>query len=98
MVPRSRLTFSGSAGNLAPDSASFVIKRGSDNKYWDGDAGEWVDAPFKNAATVDSGTWSYAVTGEDRRLFVDTSVVVQMHAKKGSASYQSANSPAILVR
>jgi hypothetical protein len=98
MVPRSRLTFSGTSGTLDPDSASFVVKRGGDNKYWDGATGDWVDSVVKNAASADGDDWEFAVTGEDRRLFVNTSVTVQMHAAKGSQSYQSSASPAILVR
>jgi hypothetical protein len=98
MVPRSRLAFSGGSGTLNPDSVSFVVKRTSDNKYWDGAAGEWIGAEFKNPATKDGDSWDYAVTGDERRLFVDTEVVVEMHALKGGQPHKSSVAPTIAIR
>jgi hypothetical protein len=98
MIPRSRLTFSGTSGPLAPNSVTFVIKRGSDNKYWDGAASAWVDAEFANPAALDGSTWEYEVTGDDRRLFVDTGVTVEMRAVKGAQAYKPAVIPALIIR
>ncbi len=98
MVPRSRLTFSGTAGSIAPDSVTFVITRGSDGKYWDGASGDWVDAEATNAATSVSGAWQYVVNGDLRRLFVNTGVTVEMRAVKGTQAYKATVIPAVPIR
>ena len=98
MVPRSRLTFTGAAGNVAPDSVTFIIQRASDDKYWDGAAGAWAAAEVANAATLADGKWQYEVTGEDRRLFVNTGVTVEMRAVKGSQAYRAGVIPALPIR
>ncbi len=98
MVPRSRLTFSGTAGSIAPDSVTFVIKRGSDDKYWDGASSSWTEAEATNAANLTSGAWKYEVTGDDRRLFVNTTVTVEMRAVKGTQAYKATVVPALPIR
>jgi hypothetical protein len=98
MVPRSRLTFSGTAGSIAPDSVTFVIKRGSDDKYWDGASSSWTEAEATNAADLTSGAWKYEVTGDDRRQFVNTTVTVEMRAVKGTQAYKATVVPALPIR
>jgi hypothetical protein len=101
-VPRSRLTFTATTGTLspAPTALTFVIKRNSDNKYWDATAGSWGDTAVENAATAGSasGSWTLAITGTARRAFVNTTVVVTAHASAGGTVYVSAVSPEIAIR
>jgi hypothetical protein len=91
-TPRSRLTFSAASGDLAPASVAFVIKRGSDNKYWNGSTHLWEATVFENAAaqSASSGPWSVRVEGEDRRLFVSTDVTVEVRAVAASVPYKGA--------
>jgi hypothetical protein len=101
-VPRSRLTFTATTGSLspAPTALKLVIKRKSDNKYWDATAGTWGDNPVQNATTAGSasGSWSLAITGDARRSFVNTTVVVTAYATAGSTAYVSAVAPEIAIR
>lgn len=102
-VSRSRLTFSATTGTLspAPTKVSFVIKRKSDNKYWDASTSAWVanvvmiDA---TAGTNASDPWTLAITGAGRRLFVNTTVVVEARAVSGSTNYVSQATPEIAIR
>lgn len=97
-VPRSRLTFTATTGTIspAPSAVGFVIKRKTDNKYWNGTTATWQTDLFENAATAASSgnIWSYAVTGEDRRQFVNTTVIVTAR----TTSHQSASTPEIAIR
>ena len=101
-VARSRLTFSATTGTIAPTptSATFIIKRKSDNKYWNNTTLAWESTLVENAATAgaSSGTWELAITGESRRQFAGTTVVVTAHATSGSTVYESAVSPEIAIR
>ena len=98
-MPRSRLTFEVTDGSLTPTTVSFVIKRTSDNKYWDGTTSTWGAGVVENAATGNgSGSWSYAVTGAARRQFVGVSLVVEARAKVGSATYTSQVIPTYGIR
>jgi hypothetical protein len=101
-IPRSRLTFTATAGTIspAPTAVTFVIKRKSDNQYWNDSAGAWQADPFENAAIASdtAGTWTFAVTGENRRQFVGTTVVVTAHASTDAALYESTAKPEIAIR
>lgn len=97
-VARSRLAFSATAGTLSPSSVSFVVKRKSDNKYWNGTTGSWDAGLVLNAATQSSGTWSYAVTGASRRLFAGTVVIVEARAVQSGQTFLSAVTPEIPIR
>jgi hypothetical protein len=98
-VPRSRLTFTASDGSLTPAEVSFVIKRKSDNKYWKGTTNEWLAAPFENTATqVQGGLWTYSPVGNARRLFVNTKVVVEVHAMNAGAPLTGSALPEIPIR
>lgn len=99
-TPRSRLTFTATDGTLTPASVSFAIRRTSDSKYWNGATGAWGTSPVENAATQQgtSGTWTYAVTGESRRAFAGTAVVVEARAVAGAQQYVSAVTPQIEIR
>ncbi len=97
-VPRSRLTFTATTGTLspAPSAVGFVIKRKSDNTYWNGATATWQTDVFENAATAAAAanTWTFAVTGEARRQFVNTTVIVTAR----TATNQSATTPEIAIR
>jgi hypothetical protein len=97
-VARSRLSFSTTTGSLVPSSVSFVIKRKSDNRYWNGASGAWESGLVENAATNASGTWTFAVTGASRRLFVNTKVIVEARAVVSGQNYSSTVTPEITVR
>lgn len=98
-VPRSRLSFSATTGSLAsPTSVTLLIKRKSDNKYWNDASGEWEAAAVENAATNAASTWTFAVTGEDRREFAGTTVTVEARAVSGATTYTSAVTPEIEIR
>lgn len=98
LVPRSRLAFSATSGDLAPDSVGFVIRRVDGGHYWNGETGEWQEDAFANTATAAGSTWTYAVTGDARRQFVDTAVDVTLRATKGATTYTSASGATIEVR
>ncbi len=102
-VARSRLTFSATTGTISPAPAkvSFVIKRKSDNKYWDASASNWVVNVVVNdgtAGTSPGEPWTLAVAGPARRLFVNTTVVVEARAVSGDTSYVSQATPEIAIR
>lgn len=99
-VSRSRLSFTATSGSLAtPSTVTFVIKRTSDGKYWNGATGTWESTLFENPGTVDSsGVWHYAVIGSVRRLFTNTAVTVEARAVVGVQPYSSALVPEIQVR
>lgn len=101
LQPRSRLTFSATKGTLTGVTAvSFVIKRSSDNKYWNSAAGQWQDGPFENGATDTDGdgTWTYTVPGAGRRQFVLTNVVVEVRAVANALPFAGTLTPTIQVR
>jgi len=72
----------------------------SDNKYWNAVTETWEASLASNAATQQgtSGTWVLAVTGEARRSFAGTTVVVEARALQGALEYTSATSPQVEVR
>ena len=100
MVPRSRLTFTATTGTLAPTPASltFVVKRKSDGKYWNDTAAAWQADAFENAATLANGTWTFAITGVNRRQFVNMTAIVTAHTTAGGTLYESATNPEIVIR
>src|SRR6185312_15680802 len=97
---RSRLTFSAASGSLAPTAVTFIIKRKSDNKYWNATTGAWEASVVENAAVAGSsaGTFVLAVTGDDRREFVGTTVTVEVRATAGGTTYVNAIIPEIGIR
>jgi hypothetical protein len=98
-TPRSRLTISASVGDLAPSSVSFIIKRASDNKFWNGATNSWQDASFQNGATADSQhVWHYRIPGIYRRLFVNTEIVVEARATAANLPYKAALEESFHVR
>lgn len=86
---RSRLAFTATHGTLSPSSLGFVIRRTSDDRYWNGATGQWQQDSHLNPAALSSGTWSYAVTGDHRREFAGTEVVVAARATVGATVYLS---------
>ena len=99
IVARSRLAFTTTSGDLAPASVSLIIKRTSDNKYWNGVTHAWQSAAFENATIhADSGEWLLAISGEDRRLFVNTTVVVEARAVAAGLPYRSAATRTFVIR
>ncbi|MEO9253985.1 MAG: IPT/TIG domain-containing protein, partial [Tepidiformaceae bacterium] len=101
-VPRSRLAFTAIVGTIspAPTALTFVLKRKSDNKYWNDETGAWQADSFENPAVAgdSDGTWIYEVTGDNRRQFVGTTVIVTAHASTDSALYESNVKPEIAIR
>lgn len=99
-TPRSRLVFTVTDGTLTPSAVSFTLKRTSDNKYWNGTTGAWETSLASNAATQQgtSGTWTLAITGEARRSFAATTVVVEAQAVQGTQQFKSASSPQVEIR
>jgi hypothetical protein len=97
-VPRSRLAFTVADGTLAPAAVKFIIKRTTDNKYWNADTGAWEAAAHQNAATGSDGNWKLEITGTARRQFVGTSVTVEVRATVGSATHVNASIPTIAIR
>lgn len=98
-VPRSRLTFRVATGTLAPTEVRFIVRRTSDNQYWNATTGAWQAGNIQNlAANAGSGNFTLAVTGDDRRDFVNTSVTVEVRATVGSTTYVNATIPTIPVR
>jgi len=79
---------------------TFVIKRKSDNYYWNGTSGQWQTAGVEVPATQSgtTGTWNYAVTGAARRAFASTTVIVEARAVAGSQQYRSSATPEIAIR
>jgi hypothetical protein len=99
-VARSRLTFTVTDGALTPAAVTLVIKRKSDNAYWNASSGQWQTAFLENPTTQSgtTGTWTYAVAGAARRSFVATVVVVEARAVQGSQQYRSSATPEITIR
>lgn len=98
-LARSRLTFRVGSGTLAtPGSVSFIIKRKSDNQYWNNTTGAWQTALIENAATGSAASWSLAIAGDGRRDFVNTTVVVEARAVVAGVTYSSAAAPEIAIR
>jgi len=97
-VPRSRLTFTAADGSLAPGSVAFIIKRVSDNKYWNSATGQWQSEVYLNAATSVDGAWELPIQGAARRQFAGITVTVEARATVGSTTYVSATIPSIPVR
>jgi uncharacterized lipoprotein YmbA len=102
LTPRSRLSFTATTGTLspAPTAVTFVIQRTSDNDYWDATNNVWASGIVQNqsVASATPGTWVLAITGEARRQFVNTSVIVTAYASAGNAAYISAAAPTIAIR
>lgn len=100
-MPRSS-TFTATDGTISPTptALTFVIKRKSDNKYWNGTAAAWQADSFENAGVeaATAGSWTFAVTGDDRRQFVGTTVIVTAHASTDIALYESSVKPEIAIR
>jgi hypothetical protein len=97
-VSRSRLAFSVTDGTLAPTAVKFIIKRTSDNKYWNADTGAWEANAHQNAATGSDGNWKLEITGTARRQFAGTTVTVEVRATAGPTTYVNASIPTIAVR
>jgi hypothetical protein len=97
---RSRLTFSVATGSLSPTTVTFIVKRKSDNKYWNDTTGAWETALAQNTAVAGSstGTFELAVTGDDRRDFAGTTVMVEVRATAGGTVYVNATIPEIGIR
>lgn len=97
-VPRSRLAFTVSDGTLSPTAVKFIIKRTSDNTYWNATTGAWEANAVQNAATGSDGSWKLEITGASRRLFVGTTVTVEVRATVGATTYVNATVPSIAIR
>ncbi|MFN8506419.1 MAG: hypothetical protein U0547_02480 [Dehalococcoidia bacterium] len=98
---RSRLTFRATTGNLSGISAvSFVIKRASDGKYWNGATSSWQSDVFANGGTDSDGdlAWTYEVTGAARRQFVSTQVEIEVRATVSGLPYAGTAKPTMLIR
>lgn len=95
---RSRLTFSATHGTLSPTALGFVIRRESDDMYWNGSSGEWQDESHLNPAALSSGTWTYAVAGDQRREFANTEVAIEARATVGATVYVSPNESVATIR
>lgn len=99
LVPRSRLIFTVNSGSLAPAQVEITIRRTSDNRYWNAQTAAWQADPVRNpAASAGSAAWTLAVTGADRRQFVNTTVVVEAFATAGSNQYVSQSTATIVIR
>jgi hypothetical protein len=97
-LPRSRLAFTATDGTLAPTAVKFIIKRSSDNKYWNASIGAWESNAVQNVATGSDGSWKLEVTGAARRQFVGTTVTVEVRATAGATTYVNATIPSIAIR
>ena len=97
-VPRSRLAFTVTDGTLAPTAVQFIVKRTSDNKYWNADTGAWEAGAHQNAAAGSDGNWKLEITGVARRQFVGTSVTVEVRATAGATTYVNASIPTVAIR
>ena len=100
-VGRSRLVFRATTGNLSGVSAvSFVIRRVSDGKYWNGATGAWQADVFANGGADSDGdlSWTYEVTGAARRLFLSTQVEIEVRGTVSGLPYAGTVKPSMLVR
>lgn len=97
-LPRSRLAFTVTDGTLAPTAVKFIIKRNSDNKYWNASTGAWESNAVQNPATGSDGNWKLEVTGAARRQFVGTTVTVEVRATVGATTYVNTTVPTIAIR
>ena len=84
---RSRLAFSATHGTLSPSAMGFVIQREGDDHYWNGTTGQWQAASHANPASSSGSTWTYTVTGEQRRQFANVSVTVEARATVGTQAH-----------
>lgn len=97
-IPRSRLSFVVADGTLTPAAMKFIIKRTSDNKYWNSETGAWEATAYQNAATGADGSWKLEIAGAARRQFAGVSVTVEVRATVASATYVNASIPTIAIR
>lgn len=97
-VPRSRLAFAVTDGTLTPTAVKFIIKRTSDNKYWNAETGAWEAGAHQNAATGSDGNWKLEIGGTARRQFAGIAVTVEVRATVGSITYVNASIPTIAIR
>jgi hypothetical protein len=97
-IPRSRLVFSATTGSLEATSVSFIIRRADDGLYWNAATHAWEDESVENSAIEEGATWNLAVSGADRRLFVDCLVDVEVRAVAAGLPYQGLDIPRLSVR
>lgn len=98
-IPRSRLAFAISTGNLDATAVGFIVKRRSDNKYWNDTTGAWQADLVLNSGVEGSGSaWSLAIWGDDRRDFANTVVTLEVRVTVGSTVYVNSTVPDLTIR
>lgn len=98
-VARSRLTFQAIDATLELEEASFTILNPETDLYWNGEAGVWQEARFENPATkTGDTTWSFAVEGAARRLFVNITVSVEFSGDGPDGLLRSLESAEVTIR
>jgi hypothetical protein len=99
-VSRSRLVFTVNDGSLSPTEVRLVVERSSDGHYWDAEQESWVEERVENPMSdTQDGSWTLAIIGDARRLFVNTTLQIEARAtvSGGSVSY-SEMTPQVHVR
>jgi|GEM_PF-3967980 len=98
-IPRSRLSFAVSTGNLNATAVGFIIRRDSDDWYWNAATGEWQEDLVQNPGVKGSGSaWSLAVEGEARRAFAGTKVTLEARVTVGATIYVNQTVPELTIR
>ncbi len=98
-IPRSRLAFHATDLLSNATGGVFIIKNKSNNQYWNQATGSWQANTVSNPAVLAStGSWLLEITGANRRLFVNSAVLVEFRATNGGVTYFSAVIPELVVR
>ena len=99
MIPRSRLVFAVSTGNLNGTEAGFIIKRKSDGKYWNNETADWqTELVLNEAADAEGNAWSLSIVGDARREFAGTVVTLEARVTVAGTVYVNATIPELQVR
>ncbi len=99
LIPRSRLAFHATDLLSNATGGVFIIKNKSNNQYWNQATGSWQANTVSNPAVLAStGSWLLEITGANRRLFVNSAVLVEFRATNGGVTYFSAVIPELVVR
>lgn len=100
IVSRSRLAFTVNDGSLSPTEVRLVIERTSDGHYWDAEQESWGEERIENPMSdAQDGSWMLSITGDARRLFVNTTLQLEARATVSGGSIQySEVTPQVHVR
>lgn len=77
----------------------FILKHKTTGYYWNNTTSAWQVGAFENPAVLSStGNWILEIIGANRRLFANSTILVEFRAKNGQTTYTSATIPELTIR